>query len=186
MPSPPLTILKWGLESDVSWLHPLWSLKCIVCNWAPQGWPWVPTRFSITGSSSGLAFVLHTVCPLVISYTLHFSDHAYPSVRNQKKILSGFLYLSWNAETKLLLLLLFILFIYFYHWSPLLHPKTDFPWSLVTCNHKTVFSLLNISNTSESVKFNVKNTIINIGVQREGNQEKCHHTMHLETFITSC
>lgn len=182
MPSPP-TILKWGLESDVSWLHPLWSLRCTVCNWAPQGWPWVPTRFSITGSSSGLAFVLHTVCPLVISYTLHFSDHAYPSVRNQKKYFLGF---SVFHEMQKPNYYCYYYLFYFYHWSPLLHPKTDFPWSLVPCNHKTDFSLLNISNISESVKFNVKNTIINIGVQREGNQEKCYHTMHLETFITSC
>lgn len=154
-------------------------------------------------SSPGLALSSHQVLnhwfkqwlSICATYSMSISDILYitffwPCIsfckKPEKKILSGFLCLSWNAETKLLLLLLFILFIYFYHWSPLLHPKTDFPWSLVPCNHKTVFSLLNISNTSESVKFNVKNTIINIGVQREGNQEKCHHTMHLETFITSC
>lgn len=152
-------------------------------------------------SSPGLALSSHQVLnhwfkqwlSICATYSMSISDILYitffwPCISFCKKPEKNTFWvsLSFVKCRNQTIIVITIYFIYFYHWSPLLHPKTDFPWSLVPCNHKTVFSLLNISNTSESVKFNVKNTIINIGVQREGNQEKCHHTMHLETFITSC
>jgi len=56
IPMPPLPTLKWGLGRGGSWLHPFQALSCIACTWAPLGWPCLPTRCSISGSSHDLAF----------------------------------------------------------------------------------------------------------------------------------
>jgi len=61
IPLPPLPTLKWGLGRGASWIHLIWSLRNISCTWAPLGWPCLPTRCSITASSSDLAFPLQSL-----------------------------------------------------------------------------------------------------------------------------
>jgi len=62
IPLPPLPTLKWGLGRGGPLLHPSWSLRYIACTWASVGWPCLPTRCSITGSSHDLVFPLHLPC----------------------------------------------------------------------------------------------------------------------------
>ena len=73
IPLPPLPTLKWGLQRDGSWAASLLvtQVHCTACTWAPLGWPCLPTRCSITGSSHDLAFLLHL---FFICSPKHFSQ----------------------------------------------------------------------------------------------------------------
>ena len=47
------------------WLHPFWSLRYTACTWAPLGWPCLPTRYSVTGSScDSISTTIRNFCNL--------------------------------------------------------------------------------------------------------------------------